>query len=222
MGTGVCVKLITYEQKLFDIPSLSQFKRMTVSRKSDKEVFLKEEECINAALNNLHVDGKIDKTLFKEMKSVGSQLPRLYGLAKVHKASVPVRPALSMPGLPYYRIAEKVTKWLSVIPQSKINCTSKKTVDHLKMMSLDPDEMMISFDVISLYTNVPVDEAIEEAAILPFSGESPKPPINKQTLVTLAQLATTNVNLPTHNGQYKQVDGLAMGSQQAPYLANIC
>ena len=30
-----------------------------------------------------------------------------------------------------------------------------------------------------------------------------------------------NVIMSTHHGHYKQVDGLAMGSPPAPYLANI-
>ena len=76
-----------------------------------------------------------------------------------------------MPGSPYYKIAEKVTKWLSVVPQAKINCSSKKTVDQLKTVNLDPEEIMISFDASSLYTNVPVNEAIQDAADLLFSGE---------------------------------------------------
>ena len=122
------------------------------------------------------------------MKSFGSQLPRMYGLAKVNKANLPIRPKTNTPGLPsmlgspYYRNAQKVTYWLSVIPLSKINCSSKKIVDLLKTMSLDPAEETISFEVISLYTNVPVNETINEAGNLLFSGKFPYPPIDKQWL----------------------------------------
>ena len=175
------MKSTTYEQKLSDILNLSQFKKMAASRKNAKELCFKEEVRINAELNSLYANEKIDESLLKEMKSVGSQLPRPYGLAKVHKANVPVRPILSMPGSPYYRIAEKVTKWLSVIPLSKINCSSKKTMDQLRALSLDPEEIMISFDIISLYTNVPGNEAIEEAADLLFLGELPQPPVTNKS-----------------------------------------
>ena len=157
----------------------------------------------------------------KDMKSTGGQLPRMYGLAKVHKATVPVRPVLSMPGSPYYRIADKVTKWLLVIPESSINCSTKKTVDQLKDVALEPDEVVISFDVLSLYTNVPVNKAIEEAANRLYSGTFQTPPVSKETFITLTKLATTNVVLCTHDGIYRQLDGLAMGSQPAPPLANI-
>ena len=37
-----------------------------------------------------------------------------------------------MPRSPYYKLAEKITEWLSVIPESKINSSSKQTVNNLK------------------------------------------------------------------------------------------
>ena len=86
--------------------------------------FLKEEEKINTVLEELNEHGKIDEKLLKSIKSVGGQLPRLYGLAKVHKENIRVTPVLSLPrSSPYYKLAEKITEWLSVIPESKINCS---------------------------------------------------------------------------------------------------
>ena len=75
-----------------------------------------------------------------------------------------------MPGLLYYKVAKKIIEWLSVIPESKINYSSKQTVDNLKNISFDHDEVVISFDVTSLYTNDPVKEAIFKAAEKLYSG----------------------------------------------------
>ena len=86
----------------------SQFRKIESSRKNAKEFCFKEEERINKALNTLKQNEKIDENRFKEIKSTGGQLPRLYGLAKVHKHDIPVRPVLSMPGSPYFKIAEKI------------------------------------------------------------------------------------------------------------------
>ena len=165
--------------------------------------------------------GVLNENLSNEMKSKGGQLPKLCGLAKVHKESAPVRPVLSMPGSPYYKLAGKVTKWLSVIPESKISCSTQKTVGQLKNAKLDPDEVMISFDVSSLYTNVPVIEAIKDAANLLYSGRYETPPVDKGTFIAITKLAVTDVILSSHDGCFRQVDGLAMGSQPTPQLANI-
>ena len=139
----------------------------------------------------------------------------------VHKGAIPLRPVLSMPGSPYYNIAETVTKWLSVVPESKSQCTSKKISDQLKDITLDDDEVLVSFDVVSLYTNVPVVEAIQEAADRLYCGEFEVPPVSKDTFIELLTLASTNVVMSTHDGYYVQKDGLAMGSPPAPLLANI-
>ena len=64
----------------------------------------------------------------------------------------------------YYRMAKNVIRRLSIIPEFSINNSTKKTVDQLKVRPDDQDEAMISFNVSSLYTNVPVNEAIEETA----------------------------------------------------------
>ena len=215
------MKASTYKEKLGAILQLEQFAKVANTRKNAKDLCFKEEERINEALKNLVETGVLNENLSNEMKSKGGQLPKLYGLAKVHKESVPIRPVLSIPGSPYYKLAEKVAKWLSVIPESKINCSTQKTVDQLKNVKLDPEEVMISFDVSSLYTNVPVNEAINDAANLLYSGRYETPPVDKETFIALTKLAVTNVILSSHDGCFRQVDGLAMSSQPAPQLANI-
>ena len=94
-------------------------------------------------------------------------------------------------------------------------------VDQIKDLVLVDDEVIVSFDVSSLYTNVPVDEAINEAAELLYSGEVTPPPVDKETFVKLLELATKDVVMLTHEGYYRQMDGLAMGAKPAPPLANI-
>ena len=139
-------------------------------------------------------------------------------MAKVHNSDMPVRPVLSMPGSVYYNVAKQVAKWLSVIPECQINCSTKSICDSLGNVKLEENEELVSFDVVSLYTNVPVMEAIHVCADLLFKKCSL--PVDKQTFIELAQIASCNVLMLTHDGYYKQLDGLAMGSPPAPMLAN--
>ena len=67
---------------------------------------------------------------------------------------------------------------------------------------------------------MPVTEAISVCADLMYNGKNPLPPVDKDTFITLATLASCDVVLATHDGLYRQVDGLAMGSPPAPHLAN--
>ena len=44
--------------------------------------------------------------------------------------------------------------------------------------------------------------------------------MDKETFIILAEIASCNVVMSTHKGFFKQIDGLAMGSAPAPFLAN--
>ena len=89
---------------------------------------------------------------------------------------------LSILGSPYHKIAQKAIEWLSAVPESKINRSSQKTVDSLKRTTLESDEVIISFDVTSLYANVPVKEAIQDAADRLYSGDVQAPSVDKESL----------------------------------------
>ena len=151
---------------------------------------------------------------------MGSQPPRLYGLAKVHKKDIPLRPVLSMPGSAYHKIGDQIAKWLKVVPECNINTSSKIVSDSLNDIELNKDEIIVSFDVCSLYTNVPVQEAIDHCTELLYSGNCPKPPIDRETFKKLLTACTCNVIMSTSLGYYRQIDGLAMGSPPALLLAN--
>ena len=60
-----------------------------------------------------------------------------------------------------HKIAQKLKEWLSVVPESKMNNSTQKTVDSLKRTALESHEVIISFDVTPLYTNIPVKEVIQ-------------------------------------------------------------
>lgn len=220
-GIGICImKRNTYEDKLSDILSLPQFEKVESTRKNAKNPVIKENERVVDELKKLMKDGKIDEGLFEKLKPLGSHPARLYGLAKVHKTSVPTRPVLSMPGSAYHQIALQTTEWLSVVPECGINSSTKSISDSLKSVKLEPDEEIVSFDVTSLYTNVPLLEAINDCTNMLYSGNHQVPPVDKSTFVELLKLCTSNVLMLTHKGFYRQVDGLAMGSPPAPLIAN--
>ena len=220
-GVGICVmKRCDYEKKLSKILELPQFEKVTTTRKNAKKPVIKEHERILDELKELHKAGKIDDAMLEKLRPTGSHPARLYGTAKVHKADIPSRPILSMPGTAYHKIADLTTEWLSVVPECGINSSTKMIADSLKDVQLEEGEEIVSFDVSSLYTNVPVQEAIEHCADLLYSGEYELPPVEKETFIKLLSLCVCDVLMLTHDGFYKQIDGLAMGSPPAPLLAN--
>ena len=199
---------------------MPQFERWIPERSNAKHPVFKEQERIIEKLKEMKNDGRIDEKTYNRLWPTGSQPARLYGLAKVHKLVVPLRPVLSMPGSVYHPIAVQVTEWLNVVTQCQINTSTKKIADKLSTIELEENEEIISFDIVSLYTNVPVEEAIEVCTDLLYSGEHQLPPVDKETFKELLRLCTCDALMQTHDGFYRQTDGLAMGSPPAPLLAN--
>ena len=99
---------------------------------------------------------------------------------------------MSMPDSAYFKIASIVAWWLSQIPECPFNSSTKTICDSLKDVKLEEDE-----DVVSLYTNVPVNEAIQVAADLIFNGKNPQPPVDKETFIELAEVASCDVIMLT-------------------------
>ena len=80
---------------------------------------------------------------------------------------------------------------------------------------------MVSFDITSLYTNVPVDETI--TIILKQLYEiQPTPPLIKQDDMEQLLIFATKISHFLFDGKvYDQIDGVSMGSPLAPLLAEI-
>ncbi|XP_068685098.1 uncharacterized protein [Montipora foliosa] len=92
----------------------------------------------------------------------GSRLAHHYGLPKTHKTKLAVRPILSATGTYNYKLAkwlDEKLKPLSVNDQSINDIFS--FADDLQGIKIDKQDILVSYDVSSLFTNVPVDETIK-------------------------------------------------------------
>ena len=68
-----------------------------------------------------------------------------------------------------------------MVPECIINTSSESISSHLSEIELPDGHEVVSFDIASLYTNVPVNEAIDDCTELRFSGRYEKPPVDKET-----------------------------------------
>ena len=79
---------------------------------------------------------------------------------------------------------------------------------------------MVSFDVTSLFTNIPLSETIKLAVDL-IKTSQPDLNISEKDLTSLFNLATCETHFLFKGKFYDQIDGVAMGSPLAPILANL-
>ena len=83
---------------------------------------------------------------------------------------------------------------------------------------------MWSFDVVSLFTNVPLDKTIDICMDTLLRDETIEPiyrAIKENSLRQLLLMVTSGVEFSFDDVMYRQLDGVAMGSPLGPTLANI-
>lgn len=145
------------------------------------------------------------------------QPPKFYGLPKVHKTGIPLRPIVSQIDSPTYYLAKYVASILQPLVgnTSSFVKDSRHFIDIISGIRLEPNDIMVSFDVESLFTNVPVKECLEVVRQKLRENN-----ISENFIVLLRNCLEGNYFL--YRGQYYlQIDGVAMGSPVAPVLANI-
>ena len=78
----------------------------------------------------------------------------------------------------------------------------------------------VSFDVVSLFTNVPLNETIHIIADKIYETKE-KPKFEKEVFIKLMEMATSGIFM-YGDKYFKQTDGVTMGSPLGPTMANFC
>ena len=78
---------------------------------------------------------------------------------------------------------------------------------------------LVSYDVTSLFTNIPLQETIDITINLIFN-HNPNLNITKKELKKLFLFATSHTHFIINSQFYNKIDGVAIGSPLAPVFAN--
>ena len=183
----------------------------------------------------------VDEKFYYRLLPTGSQPGRLYGMAKIHKTNCPMRPVLSAINTPEYQLAKWLESQIKPLLDSRYSVTSSSAfIDELRQLQPSSTDQCVSFDIKSLFTNVPLREVIDDIAETVFPRGAPqllfanKPhvpnvekkakkkentkEITKTALKHMLEVCSESIFL-YKDGVYKQHDGVAMGSPLAPLLA---
>lgn len=181
------------------------------------------EDRVNNFVNQLIDSGAIsimDKHKYSDKNTNPSQI---YGLIKIHKKDYPVRPIVSSCGSSGFKLAGFLTETLTDIFNDMGHHVkdTPHVIEKIKDVTLDPDDILISFDVVSMFTNIPIDHMIT---------------LMRKKQNTIEGIFNINFNLFTEillyllrdsatftwkEKTFRQKDSLAMGSPLSPILAKI-
>ena len=140
---------------------------------------------------------EISEALYTRLRSTRAQPARLHGLAKVHKQCPPLRPVLSSPGSSYDHLNKTLAKYFDKIEGANIETNTQMAREILEKKELDSDESITCLDVKSLYTNVPLKEAVEIALRRLYEQTNP-PEISRKIMKKLLNLPVKKVHFKCH------------------------
>jgi hypothetical protein len=163
---------------------------------------------VKNAINNSNLDERTKKRLTPNNEIT----PRIYGLPKIHKEDIPLRPIVNTIGSPTYELAKHVAKILSPLvghTDSFIK-DSNEFIKIIKNEKVRPQDTLISFDVVSLFTKIPLDEAIQIVK-----------EITDPETANLAEVCLRSTFFSYQGEFYEKTSGVAMGSPLSPIVANL-
>lgn len=218
-GNGVVIlNRSDYIHKMHDIlKDSSKFSRC------DKDIFLSllhNEDKLNRLLRALKSKGAINESSYFELFSSGSRPGVLYGLPKVHKSGTPLRPILSAIGTFNYSLAKFLVTLINpVIPNEYIVQDTFSFVKEISNMNASGC-VMASFDIVSLFNNIPLDESIDICTNLVSEEGSLPSKLTTLDFKSLLSIALKNTIFLFNDVYYHQIDGVPMGSPLGPSMAN--
>ena len=132
---------------------------------------------------------------------------------------------ISMTGSAQHELA----RWFCELLQPALHSVSEHVIvdsftfaDAIRSVtSLNENSTTCSYDIASLFTNVPLTEVIEICAELLYHSDLTPPPISESVFVEVIYMATRSVEFSFNDSMSTQIDGVAMGSPLGPILANI-
>ena len=187
----------------------------------DSDPTIKREEKLIRLINKLKRENRISDSLHTKIRPTGSRPSRLYGLPKVHKKDYPFRPICSSIGSYNYNLASELSKIISPFATNEYTIRNTFTfVAQLQELRFD-DCYLVSFDVSSLFTSIPLDQTIEITLDVLYKDRSQINGLSRPDFKKLLVNATKETHFIFNGVVYDQIDGVSMGSPLAPVLANM-
>ena len=142
---------------------------------------------LSEKLLTLKRSGYLSEAICNKIRPRHKQLPRIYGLPKIHKADVPLRPIVSCVNTFAYDLSADLANILFPLTgKSEYTVTnSAHFVSTVSNETILDNDIMVSFEVESLFTNVPIDAAVQ-AALQKLEND---PSLADRTTLTPAQIA---------------------------------
>nr|VZI00971.1 unnamed protein product [Spirometra erinaceieuropaei] len=204
-----CTKLgnLLMDKESYAPSTVSEFKKLVNS--------------INNTIGKLRKAGALTRREALAAKASDTAMAHFYGLPKVHKQGVPLRPIVSLRGTPTFGLSKWLYQRLCFLTKDSewTVKSAEEFLTRIKHLEVEADEVMVSFDVISLFTSIPPALAIDTIdGFFREKYDETDQQLKRAHIIELLELCLKTFF--TFNGQvYEQKKGTPMGSPLSGLIA---
>jgi hypothetical protein len=154
-----------------------------------------------------------------------TKLPHLYGLLKIHKKSIPLRPIVSSIGSPCCALAGFLQNifnpWAGHTESFVRN--SKRFIEIPEKFKVQGSNILVSVDVVSLFTAVPIDEALQviQNKLSLVETLPNRSSLQIEDVIQLLEVCVRATYFQVEDRYYQQKSSMAMGSSLCPVISNM-
>nr|XP_018908816.1 PREDICTED: uncharacterized protein LOC109038254 [Bemisia tabaci] len=157
----------------------------------------------------------------KYLTSDNKQFPYMYGLPKLHKPGKDIRPIINCRDCPFYKLSKWLLNRFKALEAYETRSV-KNSIELAKTLEneeVQDDEVLVSFDVKSLFPSVPVDKALQLLSKWLKNSGLMKQKVKE--FLRLTEICTSQTAFRFNNKMYRQVSGLFMGNPISPFLSDL-
>ena len=183
---------------------------------------------IQRYIRTLRKRNEITEDEYKMMYPKNAKVGRAHGSAKVHKQFdriPPLRPIVDTIGSTHYGVGKFISNLLHPLTLNdyhlKDSFAAADKINSIPKQLFQEGYKFVSFDVKSLFTNVPLDKTIKVILDRVYKDKVISTTLKKRTLKKLMKDTCSKTAFMCDGVIYEQIDGVSMGASLGPVLANI-
>ena len=144
-----------YKKKAEDLLNHHTYRSIT----SDPTMMLKNK--LITLLKSIKAKGGMKEEVYKRLYPTGAGSPKFYGLPKIHKVGMPLRPIVSSTGTVTYETSKDLARILKpLVGKSPHHVQNNQDfIQQIKGIHLNSDQCIMSYDVKACFTSVPTKPA---------------------------------------------------------------